>query len=532
MQRIVIIGQGYQAFKAAGLAARLKPEAEVLWIADRKLPEYPDFLLGLLLRSGLSPDKWSRARAGLKVDFENMAKERSLTLQKVSKIRINTKQGEISFLSERGPVSYSFDQIICMAPTKTQRPPQSRDADYIWPDPSTLSLLTREWNTLVNPLVIGPDPALVQLFACSGRKCTWLPQGNFLDAQLQYFVVQRLETQGIQVLSRGSQEEPGLEKILASGDFTHVLRWGQKAMDVEQLKIWGLEPGLMIDEPYALRWDNVFVLCPPSSQHQGQLANDPESALEGTLKAVRAVLTGSSYCPARLRTGLWNLGDFTVARVEKLNPDAGSAELIPAAMHGFHSQDPQRPYALCLWADPESRQVERFECAGVHAADLAARAASFMACRACVLEMHQGGGLWPEHEINPFVRCAGILEKKMEKTILGITPDELQQSRENQADFFLLDVRSRPEFEACRLPGACNIPLKELKKRVMEIPRFTPIVIYSQCSGRAYSAAALLRGMGARQLYVLDGGIGLYTLSKDDSLADAAASQPEVCSSG
>jgi ArsR family transcriptional regulator len=68
----------------------------------------------------------------------------------------------------------------------------------------------------------------------------------------------------------------------------------------------------------------------------------------------------------------------------------------------------------------------------------------------------------------------------------------------------VLDVRPEGEFAAGHLPRALNIPLRELKARLSEIPRNREIVAY--CRGPycvfAFEAVALLRqrGFAARRL--------------------------------
>jgi len=62
----------------------------------------------------------------------------------------------------------------------------------------------------------------------------------------------------------------------------------------------------------------------------------------------------------------------------------------------------------------------------------------------------------------------------------------------------LLDVRPEDEFALGHLPGAVNIPLKELEKRLAELPRRREVVAY--CRGPycvlAFEAVAALRQRG------------------------------------
>jgi rhodanese-related sulfurtransferase/biotin operon repressor len=68
----------------------------------------------------------------------------------------------------------------------------------------------------------------------------------------------------------------------------------------------------------------------------------------------------------------------------------------------------------------------------------------------------------------------------------------------------VLDVRPREEFAAGHLPGAVNIPVNELEKRLGELPKHKEVVAY--CRGpyclMSYDAVQLLRkkGLKARRL--------------------------------
>jgi rhodanese-related sulfurtransferase/DNA-binding HxlR family transcriptional regulator len=77
-------------------------------------------------------------------------------------------------------------------------------------------------------------------------------------------------------------------------------------------------------------------------------------------------------------------------------------------------------------------------------------------------------------------------------------------TRAQQGLVTVLDVRPLEEYESGHLPGAINIPLKELEQRLKELPRGQQVVAY--CRGPycvlAYEAVAKLRekGFDARRL--------------------------------
>jgi ArsR family transcriptional regulator len=71
----------------------------------------------------------------------------------------------------------------------------------------------------------------------------------------------------------------------------------------------------------------------------------------------------------------------------------------------------------------------------------------------------------------------------------------------------LIDVRPPEEFAAGHIPGALNVPLNELRRRLGRLPRAKEIVAY--CRGPycvlAYEAVGILRGRGFKARRLEDG---------------------------
>lgn len=71
----------------------------------------------------------------------------------------------------------------------------------------------------------------------------------------------------------------------------------------------------------------------------------------------------------------------------------------------------------------------------------------------------------------------------------------------------MLDVRPPEEFAAGHLPGAVNIPVQQLEKRLGELPRRKEVVAY--CRGpyclMSHDAVALLRKKGLKARRLQDG---------------------------
>ena len=68
----------------------------------------------------------------------------------------------------------------------------------------------------------------------------------------------------------------------------------------------------------------------------------------------------------------------------------------------------------------------------------------------------------------------------------------------------LVDVRSQEEFDSSHLPGAINIPVSELDRRLGELgPKDQPIVVYCRSGARSGSAARTLKGAGFQAVHNL-----------------------------
>jgi sulfur-carrier protein adenylyltransferase/sulfurtransferase len=99
-----------------------------------------------------------------------------------------------------------------------------------------------------------------------------------------------------------------------------------------------------------------------------------------------------------------------------------------------------------------------------------------------------------------------------------ITPAELKRALDRGAPLVLLDVREPQEYERGCLPGARLVPLGELARRLGEIGRDRPVVVYCRSGGRSARAAKILREAGFADVKNLAGGILAWADQVDPSM--------------
>lgn len=82
-----------------------------------------------------------------------------------------------------------------------------------------------------------------------------------------------------------------------------------------------------------------------------------------------------------------------------------------------------------------------------------------------------------------------------------------------EAGAFLLDVRSREEWNEQHIEGAVLIPVEELPSRISEVPTDQDILIICRSGNRSAQARDLLRGYGLKRTTSINGGINSWIAS-------------------
>ncbi len=93
-------------------------------------------------------------------------------------------------------------------------------------------------------------------------------------------------------------------------------------------------------------------------------------------------------------------------------------------------------------------------------------------------------------------------------TFVDVSAPESAKLLEDPATF-LLDVRTREEYDSGHLAQATLVPLQELEQRLAELPpqKDRPFLIYCRSGNRSVSAATILAKHGYTKVFNLKGGI-------------------------
>lgn len=102
----------------------------------------------------------------------------------------------------------------------------------------------------------------------------------------------------------------------------------------------------------------------------------------------------------------------------------------------------------------------------------------------------------------------GCKEKTVASEIRVITPQEVHDAVSDSHKHQLVDVRTLEEFNEGHLQNAQNICVTDadFEENISKLDKTQPIYLYCRSGKRSAKAAEILKGMGFKEIYDMEGG--------------------------
>lgn len=561
MRRIVVIAAGMEGLRAAARIKRRLFEHEINVIVPDTLENPP------------APQGPVGERHAAQLPNLELLASREVGVLNAHDIAPDLDEKELSISSSRGTITIRYSDLVLEVPATARLPRALRNCAnvFAWPvvdfaaDPRPCDQALAEAADADKPtLVVGDGAAALDaaIMACrAGARVVWLRTGDMecpaLEPQLAAFAAKRLWIES--PAPAGLRTDALCFDLSADGARLEAVRYGADALSVEGVACCFWTASHMARHPI-LREQGILlsstgsIVVNPVDAHRYRLslmgsgAHVPGAVLSASgavmpsfpggqenakisgFAALDAVCGKNAGGPS----GVYGIRRAGVSGMRLVRAGLTAAEAARQGITTEHAVVSRTPgeapgigadggenslLALSLVCDKKSRTIIGVQVLGVGVSDAAAEGAFGTAFAALaeetpvnVLARRAGAG-----ELAALVaEGAAVLCNKLDTIVRGISPEELLASRDAGAEFFTLDLRSLPDWRAGHVPGAYNIPLPQLKKRIQdEVPRFTPLVLVSADGRDAYAVACRLAGLGATSLYVLDGGMRLWPYDEE-----------------
>lgn len=111
-------------------------------------------------------------------------------------------------------------------------------------------------------------------------------------------------------------------------------------------------------------------------------------------------------------------------------------------------------------------------------------------------------------KISFFAVLAGLLLTTAATAAMqNISATEMQQIMKQTPDIYILDVRTLGEYTQKRIKGARLIPIDQVQRRINEIPKNHPIIVYCETGMRSAQVGRYLDSLGYQGVSNLSQGI-------------------------
>lgn len=99
---------------------------------------------------------------------------------------------------------------------------------------------------------------------------------------------------------------------------------------------------------------------------------------------------------------------------------------------------------------------------------------------------------------------------KTQTEVKNISPKQAKELIEKEKDVFILDVRTKEEYDDAHIKGANLIPIQELEQNINKIPKDKKVVVHCAKGKRSAKACEMLKDKGLKELYNVEGGMNQW----------------------
>jgi rhodanese-related sulfurtransferase len=93
----------------------------------------------------------------------------------------------------------------------------------------------------------------------------------------------------------------------------------------------------------------------------------------------------------------------------------------------------------------------------------------------------------------------------------NVSSTEAKKLVGQKSNLYLLDVRTPQEFSQAKMKGSVLIPINEIERRIGEVPKNRPILVFCAVGSRSSQVAGFLVNKGYGEVYnMTDGLVGWY----------------------
>lgn len=105
---------------------------------------------------------------------------------------------------------------------------------------------------------------------------------------------------------------------------------------------------------------------------------------------------------------------------------------------------------------------------------------------------------------------AGAKNTKTQTEIKNISPKQAKELIGKEKDVFVLDVRTREEYNEVHIKDANLVPIQDLDQNISKIPKDKKLIVYCTSGKRSTKACEILKDKGLKELYNVVGGISRW----------------------